>query len=131
MPKHVLVALDTSDPSERAFELALEEFADTDGELTLMHVAEELEEYEGMPGGEVAVDFLDEHVKKAEEAGFEVTRVFDGGDPARKIVEYAEESGVDHIVMGSHGRTGATRVLFGSVAESVTRRSPVPVTVAR
>jgi len=33
--------------------------------------------------------------------------------------------------MGSHGRTGATRLLLGSVAELVVRRSPVPVTVVR
>jgi nucleotide-binding universal stress UspA family protein len=34
-------------------------------------------------------------------------------------------------VMGSHGREGVSRILLGSVAETIVRRSPVPVTVAR
>lgn len=131
MSKHVLVPLDVSDPSESAFEVALDDFVREEDRLTLLHVAESLEEYEGMPGGETAEEFLDEHVEKAREGGYEVTRVYEGGDPSREIVEYAEENDVDHIVMGSHGRTGATRVIFGSVAEDVTRRSPTPVTVVR
>jgi len=44
---------------------------------------------------------------------------------------YAEDLDVDHIVMDSHGRSGASRVLLGSVAETVTRRSPVSVTIVR
>jgi nucleotide-binding universal stress UspA family protein len=47
------------------------------------------------------------------------------------IVTYADENDVDHVVLGSHGRKGLTRVLLGSVAEAVVRRSPVPVTVVR
>jgi len=38
---------------------------------------------------------------------------------------------VDHVVMGSRGRSGVGRVLFGSVAEAVTRRASVPVTIVR
>ncbi|CAI49440.1 UspA domain protein [Natronomonas pharaonis DSM 2160] len=53
------------------------------------------------------------------------------GRPARAIVEYVDENDIDHVVMGSHGRDGITRVLLGSVAEAVVRRSPVPVTVVR
>jgi nucleotide-binding universal stress UspA family protein len=51
--------------------------------------------------------------------------------PARAIVDYAEEHDVAHTVVGSHGRTGVTRVLLGSVAENVMRRAPCPVTVVR
>jgi nucleotide-binding universal stress UspA family protein len=46
-------------------------------------------------------------------------------------VDYAAEHDIDHIVVGSHGRTGASRILLGSVAETVARRSPVPVTIVR
>jgi nucleotide-binding universal stress UspA family protein len=53
------------------------------------------------------------------------------GKPARAIVEYADDHDIDQIVMGSHGRSGVTRILLGSVAESVVRDSTVPVTVAR
>jgi nucleotide-binding universal stress UspA family protein len=53
------------------------------------------------------------------------------GRPATEIVEYAEGHDVDHLVVGSHGRTGVSRLLLGSNAEKVVRRSPVPVTVVR
>ncbi|OVE84438.1 universal stress protein [Natronolimnobius baerhuensis] len=53
------------------------------------------------------------------------------GQPARAIVAYADEHDVDQIVMGSHGRSGVARLLLGSVAETVTRRARVPVTIVR
>jgi nucleotide-binding universal stress UspA family protein len=49
------------------------------------------------------------------------------GDPAEAIVRTAEEEGVDLIVMGTHGRTGLTRLLMGSVAEAVVRKATCPV----
>lgn len=49
------------------------------------------------------------------------------GDPATSIVDLAESEGVDFIVLGSHGRTGLTRLLMGSVAEAVVRRAKCPV----
>jgi nucleotide-binding universal stress UspA family protein len=53
------------------------------------------------------------------------------GHPARTIVEYSDADAVDHVVIGSHGRAGVSRLLLGSVAEKIVRRSPVPVTVVR
>jgi nucleotide-binding universal stress UspA family protein len=53
------------------------------------------------------------------------------GRPASGIVEYAEDHDIDLVVVGSHGRTGVSRLLLGSNAERVVRRSPVPVTVVR
>ncbi len=129
--KHVLVALDGSDPADAAFELAIDRFVDEGDRLSLIYVAEHLEEYEGMPGGEPMVEFLDERVERADSRGLDVERVVVDGDPSREIVKYVEENDVDHVVVGSHGRTGVSRAIFGSVAENVTRRSPTPVTVAR
>lgn len=51
------------------------------------------------------------------------------GIPARKIADYARRNRMDLIVVGSHGRTGVSRALLGSVAEGVVRRSPCPVLV--
>jgi nucleotide-binding universal stress UspA family protein len=51
------------------------------------------------------------------------------GDPAREIIEAIEPG--DLVVMATHGRGGVTRALLGSVAESVMRRSPVPVLLVR
>lgn len=49
------------------------------------------------------------------------------GDPATAIVNLAEMEDADLIVMGTHGRTGFSRVLMGSVAELVVRRAKCPV----
>jgi universal stress protein A len=49
------------------------------------------------------------------------------GDPSTAIAKLAEEEHADLIVMGTHGRTGLTRLLMGSVAEAVVRRAPCPV----
>jgi nucleotide-binding universal stress UspA family protein len=49
------------------------------------------------------------------------------GEPATAIVEDAEKEGADLIVMGTHGRTGLSRLLMGSVAEAVVRRAKCPV----
>lgn len=49
------------------------------------------------------------------------------GDPATAIVEAAESENADMIVIGTHGRTGLTRLLMGSVAEAVVRRAKCPV----
>ena len=53
------------------------------------------------------------------------------GDPAGEIVRIAQEEGADMIVLGTHGRTGMTRMVMGSVAEAVVRRAPCPVLVYR
>jgi nucleotide-binding universal stress UspA family protein len=49
------------------------------------------------------------------------------GDAAEEIVSYAKQRAVDLIVLGTHGRTGVTRALLGSVAERVVRTAPCPV----
>jgi universal stress protein A len=49
------------------------------------------------------------------------------GEPASTIVDLAREVGADIIVIGSHGRTGLSRVLMGSVAEHVVRKADCPV----
>src|SRR6185295_7251497 len=49
------------------------------------------------------------------------------GDAADEIVRYARDHGIQLIVLGTHGRTGVSRVLLGSVAERVIRTAPCPV----
>lgn len=53
------------------------------------------------------------------------------GEGHAAIVKRAEAFGADLVVVGSHGRTGLTRILLGSVAEKVVRHAPCPVLVAR
>lgn len=58
-----------------------------------------------------------------------VTVSYEVGDAANVILQRAGVSGTDLLVMGTHGRTGARRVVLGSVAERVVRLAPCPVLV--
>lgn len=49
------------------------------------------------------------------------------GPPADKILEVAQKEGVDLIIMGTHGRKGLERAIFGSVCDKVVRNSKIPV----
>lgn len=53
------------------------------------------------------------------------------GDPADRIVEYAEEEEFDTIVVGTHGREGVSRLLIGSVAETVVRQTTAPTVLVK
>lgn len=53
------------------------------------------------------------------------------GSTADAIIDYASEHEVDVIVMGTHGRSGIDRLLLGSVADRVIRRSPISVLIAK
>lgn len=137
----VLVAYDGSRPARRALEAAVDEYgAETIVLLRVIEVADGSlgagvnlirERLEDDPA-ELAADVADEVLEMLEstDGNYEVETVV--GNPARKIVEYAEDhEDVERILIGSHGRQGVSRVLLGSVAETVVRRSPVTVTVVR
>lgn len=55
--------------------------------------------------------------------------VFVGDDPAGILVQFVRENGIDEVIMGSHGRSGLTELLLGSVAREVLRDAGVPVTL--
>lgn len=76
--------------------------------------------------GEAALDSAEGTVQRVSTE----RHVLEGG-PAREIVAYADRSGADLVVMGTHGRGGINRILLGSVAERVVRSSPVPVLTVR
>jgi nucleotide-binding universal stress UspA family protein len=135
----VLVPYDGSMPAQQAIEYAVET---ADEQLVLLRVVEAAS---GTVGA--GIDLLQESLKKEPEelraeVADEVEDTLDqsdiayeiettAGKPDREIVAYAEEHDIDQIVMGSHGRTGTSRILLGSVAEKVVRRAPVTVTVVR
>jgi nucleotide-binding universal stress UspA family protein len=78
--------------------------------------------------GEEAVEAVEE---RAEAAGVPVTTAIVRGDPYREILDYADEQGVDLVVMGTHGRRGLDRYLLGSVTEKVVRSADLPVLTVR
>jgi nucleotide-binding universal stress UspA family protein len=139
-PMKVLVPIDGSAQSKHAVDHA----ADTldPEEIVLLNVIDPVEAgYSAaatMPGyseewyenRKAEAESLFEDAKSRLE-GRTVETVMEVGRPSRTIVTYIEDHDVDHVVMGSHGRSGMTRILLGSVAESVVRRSPIPVTIVR
>jgi nucleotide-binding universal stress UspA family protein len=134
-----LVALDESPQAQHALDYAL---STHDGdEFVLVHVIDYSESITdpGRGGRGRLEGWYQKATKDAEglfaEAkerigdGVPVTTVTRDGKPAGEILACADEHDVDQIVMGSHGRTGVARVLLGSVAEQVVRRSECPTTV--
>jgi nucleotide-binding universal stress UspA family protein len=67
----------------------------------------------------------------AAEAGVDCETAVLHGHPHEVITSYADDHGVDLIVMGTHGRHGVNRLLLGSVTERVVRTSDVPVLTVR
>jgi nucleotide-binding universal stress UspA family protein len=58
-------------------------------------------------------------------------RVVREGIPHAAVLDYVDDSSVDLVVMGTHGRTGLDHYLVGSVTERVVRNAPVPVLTVR
>lgn len=69
--------------------------------------------------------------RMAESHGVDAEPEIRKGSPAREILDYAEEMEADVIVAGTHGRTGVSRTLLGSVAESLVRHAECPVMTVR
>ncbi|WP_306055066.1 universal stress protein [Natronococcus wangiae] len=135
----VLVAYDGSAPAQKAVEYAFSTHADE--EIILLRVVEAADGSTGAGIGLVQ-EALRERQEEASTELEDATEVIDTDDvefrtetavgkPEREVVEFAEEHDVDHVIIGSHGREGVSRVLLGSVAEKIVRRAPVPVTVVR
>ncbi|SEQ74705.1 universal stress protein [Natrinema salaciae] len=129
MTRHVLVPMDDSDPSRAALEHALEWVPA--GRLTVVHAIDDLEaDYGSIVSGDDEPAFFADVQALADEYDRSIeTNVIEGQGTADAILEYVAEADVDAIVMGSEGKAGVSRVLLGSVAEAVTRRADVPVTI--
>jgi nucleotide-binding universal stress UspA family protein len=74
---------------------------------------------------------LSETVTQVEDRGVTAERATRTGEPYREILDYADETGIDMIVMATHGRRGLDRYLLGSVTEKVVRASTAPVLTVR
>ena len=81
-------------------------------------------EAEIVRGGQRRLDeFAEEHLK--DRCVFETKVV--PGDPGERIIDYVGSHAIDLVIMGTHGRKGLDRILFGSVAAHVVKTCPVPV----
>jgi nucleotide-binding universal stress UspA family protein len=145
MYQHILVPIDGSATSERALREAIK-LADGKAQLRLLHVVEEV--YPLDAEGYAFIDYaalrdvarssgerlLAKAKEAARQAGATVeTALLDaeGARVANVIDDAASSWPADLIVIGSHGRSGFSRLLFGSVAEGVVRGASVPVLLVR
>lgn len=132
--KQILFATDFSGPSERALPYASSLARKYDAKLFAAHIAAEpigvpASLREGLHGlgmrrpkeqGDLA------HLE-AQLRGLPHEIIWREGDVWTELSEIVRREGVDLIVIGTHGRTGASKLLMGSVAETIFRHAPCPV----
>ena len=140
--KTILCPIDFSEISSNALEYAVFLASHHHADLLLVHVVEHLHEFEYY---QVLVFTPQEISEKMEKQAYEelnklaeqikntikVETVIRQGKAFVEIIKEAKEKDIDLIVMGSHGRTGISQMLMGSVAEKVVRKADRPVLVFR
>jgi len=134
---HILVATDFGDCSTRALDAALEIAQKFDARVTLVHVWEmptysfEISPYMPnelwLPIEQAAQSQLTTWCETLKARWPKSDAVLRTGTPWHEVLTAAEGTHADLIVVGTHGRTGLSRVLLGSVAERVVRLAKVPV----
>ena len=141
--QQILAPTDFSELSKQGLTSALELAAAFGAKLLLLHVVEPPPyPVEGIVPSHLGATLLDDLERQASNdlaqmlsetqgSKLEVARRVVVGIPYRKIVEVAEEEKSDLIVMTTHGRTGLSHLVMGSVAEKIVRTAPCPVLTIR
>lgn len=125
----LLVPIDGSELSHRAFPSAIQVAKASGAEVHLLRVVEHTL-HEGSQEYEQMGRYLNNVADLFKEGGVETTKlVVATGEPATTILETLAEQRVDLVVMATHGRSGIERMRLGSVAEEVLRRSPCPLVI--
>jgi nucleotide-binding universal stress UspA family protein len=138
LPKQrVVVPVDFSDDSFAALETALALVPDA-SHLSLIYVLPVLDPAEpGVIWTTVDDESRRHHAELALAERLGDTRFSNAkthiafGDPGHEIADFAQQEQADLIVLSSHGRTGLTRLLIGSVAEKTVRLAHCPVLVLK
>ncbi|HHT9136164.1 MAG TPA: universal stress protein [Candidatus Wunengus sp. YC60] len=139
--KKILCPVDHSECSYLALKYAISLALKDDAKLYLMHVIDsrlyDTEMYKFSPYklNEVDVSKIREDLMKSLPEGttdvLEVETIVVKGVPFNEIINATTEVGADLIVIGTHGRTGLSHVMLGSVAEKVVRKASCPVLTVR
>ncbi len=143
MYKRILIATDGSDKSKKAAEEGIELAKALGAQVIALNVVNEVvvasavrqlgadrkeTEDKLMVAGQKAVDSIK---KMGDAAGVPVDTITRIGAPANDVIDVASAEKVDLIVMGSHGESGAAKLLIGSVVQKVLYWATVPVLVVR
>ncbi|WP_031481453.1 universal stress protein [Maridesulfovibrio frigidus] len=140
--KKILCAVDFSDHSPVVADYAATLANTMGGEIICLYVAPSLDQYVGfhvppssienfvgeiVTGADTTMEnFINENFEGVPVSGKVVT-----GYAAEEIINIADSEKVDMIIMGTHGRTGIDRILFGSVAEKIVKSATCPVLTVR
>jgi len=138
--KRILFPIDFTENTSKVLPYALSVSEKYDAVVYLLHVVEDLTKWGGgsyiphipldqyqekaLKGAEKALDTVCEE-QLQECPNFQKRTL--SGDPAQEILKTIESEKIDMVIMGTHGRKGLEHVFFGSVAENVVKKSPVPV----
>lgn len=136
---HYVVAVDGSEPGEKALDHALMLASRLDGTLTAVYSVEPKVREEGQnlyredpdAAGDRGEEILADAEARADAAGVAAETALLWGDPTETIPSYAEEHDADGIVVGHRGLSRRVEGLVGSVAKSIVQNATVPVTVVR
>jgi nucleotide-binding universal stress UspA family protein len=141
--KRICCAVDLSDPSRAALEMAAEIARRFDADLAIFHAApmpgmtlptgDTLVSQQMIDANEAETDkLLEVWQRKAEQLGApRVSTARAIGFVPEEIVRFASDGKFDLLVLGTHGRTALKHVLLGSVAEKVVRKAPCAVLTIR
>lgn len=133
--KKILIAIDNGPTSEKIALAGFELGQQLNVEIALVSIVDttNLMTEGGVTPGELA-DILKNDSKKNQQTlidnifkGFKVYSFIEEGKPYEGILKVADEWNADLIVLGTHGRTGISHLLMGSVAEKVIRHSTKPL----
>jgi universal stress protein A len=140
--RHILVPTDFSEYADYALDYAIELAKTLQARLTVLHVFHLSSLALGEAPPAVLADTLEAmetHAQqqtqmalaRVQKAGLQGDSAITEGIPFQVIIDTAERMDADLIVMGTHGRTGLTHALMGSIAEKVVCLAPCPVLVTR
>jgi nucleotide-binding universal stress UspA family protein len=140
--KHILVPVDLSAASDAVILSAIDMGNALQAALHIIHVHKVhagnlveggMEDADALTTREATKlkKTLDEYITKYAKAGITMTTAIYSGEPYVEILQAADKTSADMIIMGTHGRTGVAHLVIGSVAENVLRHARVPVMAIR
>jgi nucleotide-binding universal stress UspA family protein len=134
MMKHILCPIDGSEPAKRAVAVAAVIAVRMQARLTILHIRDYVIGRGGVYDSSSPEDskkYLAEAKMIASTAACKdlATKSLRARDPAHAILDFAEKSDADHIVLGAAGKGVMKSFLLGSVSSEVVRKAYCPVTV--
>jgi nucleotide-binding universal stress UspA family protein len=141
--KSILFPTDFSEGSSQALQYAIDMAKRYGARLYVMHVIYDIAKASGMYVPHTSVDKMYSEIqegarKELESFGVEelaaikdIERIVVVGTPHEEIVKFAGDKKINIIIMGTQGRKGVDRILFGSTAAQVVRYAPCPVLTVR